>query len=176
MPRTDRVLPEPAHDPGPRRLGDPTLDGQPVNVSRGATRERAAIARRLARERLDLGCLLRGESGPATRPRFIVNLREAKLVKPSSPPPDQTRRRIQLDRNLRVMQTLGRIENNPRALHILKRQLLRPRTALQHHALLIPEHDLVARRATHRRYITSPPTAPLLLTYDRYLRPRLLDE
>jgi hypothetical protein len=67
LPRPNRVLAQPAHDRRLRDLGDAALDDEPVNVSRRATRERRALARRLAGDGLDRGDLARGESGAAGR-------------------------------------------------------------------------------------------------------------
>ena len=83
-------------------------------------------------------------------------------------------RRVQSRGDLCVRQPLRRVQHDPRALHILKRQLLRPRPTLQHHALLLTELNLVTGRTRHR-YITSPRPGRLLQTsYDRYFRTRLL--
>jgi hypothetical protein len=79
------------------------------------------------------------------------------LGEPSSPPPDQTRRGIEPRRDLRVRHPLGGVEHDPRALHILERQLLRPRAALKHHALLFAEFNPVTSRARHRHILRPRP-------------------
>jgi hypothetical protein len=73
--------------------------------------------------------------------------------KSSSPTPDQTRRRVQPRSDRDVADTLRGIEHDPRTLHILKRQLLRPRRPLEHHALLLAELDPVTGRARHHPQI-----------------------
>src|SRR4051812_1346913 len=65
LPRPDRVGGQPAQDRRLRGITDPALDNEPMNVSRRASRQRHAVAGRLARDRLDLGDLLRGKSGTA---------------------------------------------------------------------------------------------------------------
>jgi hypothetical protein len=48
------------------------------------------------------------------------------------------------------VQPVSGIQHDPRALHILKRQLLSPRATFKHHALLLGELDPVTGRACHR--------------------------
>jgi hypothetical protein len=168
LPGLERIFVQPPPDRRGRRLADRQFDHQPVELSAREPAQRQPVAdRQLARDRLDRGDLLRGENGAGDPRAVCPSDPQAAARRTSSPPPDQTRRAIKPGRDLRVMQTLGRIQNDPRALHILKRQLLRPRTALQLHALLLTKHDPMVKRATHQRYITSPPPAPLLpLTTD----------
>ena len=64
LPRLDRVLVQPTPDRRRRRLGNAPLDHQAVQLNPGEARERQLVAaRQLARDRLDLGDLLRGENG-----------------------------------------------------------------------------------------------------------------
>ena len=66
LPRLDRVLVQPAPDRRRRRLGDAALDHQAMQLSPGEARERQLVGtRQLARDRLDLGDLLRGENDAA---------------------------------------------------------------------------------------------------------------
>ena len=63
LPRLDRVLGQPAPDRRGRRLGDTALDHQTVQLNPRESGERQLVgARQLARDRLDLGDLLRGEN------------------------------------------------------------------------------------------------------------------
>ena len=63
LPRLDRVLGQPPRDRGRRRVGDATLDHQPMKLSPGEPGDRhAKLARQLARDRLDLRHLLRGKN------------------------------------------------------------------------------------------------------------------
>jgi hypothetical protein len=77
--------------------------------------------------------------------------------------------------HLDVGQALGGIQHDPRPLHLLERQLLRPRDPLKRGALVPAELNPVTRRARHR-HITSP-THPQLLHRNsgRYFRTRLLE-
>ena len=64
LPRLQRVFGEPARDRGRRRLRDAALDHQPMKLSPREPRDRyAKLARQLARDRLDLRYLFRGENG-----------------------------------------------------------------------------------------------------------------
>ena len=65
----------------------------------------------------------------------------------SSPPPDQTSSGVQAGGDLDVADTLLRVQDDPGALHILKRQLLRPRGPLKHDTLGVCEFDPVTGRA-----------------------------
>jgi hypothetical protein len=94
-----------------------------------------------------------GKTTRPTRPRLIAQSFKTMFGKSSSPTPDQTRRRVQPRSDLDVADTLRGIEHDPRTLHILKRQLLRPRRPLEHHALLLAELDPVTGRARHHPQI-----------------------
>ena len=64
LPRLDRVVVQPAPDRCRRRVGHAALDHQPVQLSARETAERQAARHgQLARDRLDLGDLLRGKNG-----------------------------------------------------------------------------------------------------------------
>jgi hypothetical protein len=64
LPRLDRVIVQPAPDRRRGRVGHAALDHQPVQLSAREAPQRDAVGdRQLARERLDLGDLLRGENG-----------------------------------------------------------------------------------------------------------------
>src|SRR6266542_1090515 len=71
LPRLDRVLREPASDRRCRRLADGPLDNEAVQLSAREARQRQTLpAGQLARDRLDLGDLFRGENdagGPRVR-------------------------------------------------------------------------------------------------------------
>jgi hypothetical protein len=72
------------------------------------------------------------------------------MEEPFSPLPNDPRRRVQPSSDLRVRQPLSCIEHDPRALHILKRQLLRPRTPHKLSALFLGQLDPMLGRACHR--------------------------
>ena len=64
LPRLQRVVVQPTPDRRRRRVTQAALDDQPVQLSAREAAERQAVRRRqLARERLHLGDLLRGENG-----------------------------------------------------------------------------------------------------------------
>jgi hypothetical protein len=64
LPRFERAVMQPAPDRRRRRLGDTPLDHQPVQLNAREARKRPLVAgRQLARDRDDLGDLLRGENG-----------------------------------------------------------------------------------------------------------------
>jgi hypothetical protein len=71
------------------------------------------------------------------------------MKEPPSPLPDDPRRRVQPRSDLGVMQTLGRIEHDPRALNVLPRPLLSPRDPDQLDALNLAEFDPMPGRARH---------------------------
>ena len=82
------------------------------------------------------------------------------LGESSSPTPDQPRRGIQPGRDLGVGQSLGRVQHDPRALHLLEGQLLRPRCPFQRRALLLAELDPVPGRTRHHPQIQRPRPDP----------------
>jgi hypothetical protein len=96
-----------------------------------------------------------GKTARATRARLVLQPLQAIDGESSSPPPHQTRRGIKTRRDLGVVLPLGGIEHDPGPLHVLERQLLRPRHPLQHAPLVITELDPVTRRTRHR-HIPSP--------------------
>ena len=99
LPRLDRVVVQPAPDRRRRRVCHAALDHQPVQLSaREAAQRQAVRDRQLARDRLDLGDLLRGENGagdptaacPSTPPDdarriFVATARPAPPMCPAGP-------------------------------------------------------------------------------------------
>jgi len=73
--------------------------------------------------------------------------------KPSSPPPNQPRRGIQARRDLGVGEALSGVEHDPRPLHILKWQLLRPSQLRERKALLTAQFDAITGRARHHHQV-----------------------
>src|SRR3954469_5193600 len=115
-----------------------------------------------------------GKTARATRARLVLQALKTLLGEPSSPTPDQPRRRVQPRGDLCVRHALHRVQHDPRALHLLEGQLLRPCRALEHGTLVLGELDPVTRRARHR-HITSRRAARLLhRRFGRYFQPRLL--
>jgi hypothetical protein len=76
---------------------------------------------------------------------------------PSSPATDQPRRGVKPRRDLGVVHAIGGVQHDPRALHRLKRQLLRPRSPLEHGALIAAELNAVTRRTRHHLHIQCAP-------------------
>jgi hypothetical protein len=71
LPGLDRILRKPAPDRRGRRLSDAALDDEAVQLRAAEARERDTVGGgQLARDRLDLGDLLRGENG-AGDPRAV---------------------------------------------------------------------------------------------------------
>jgi hypothetical protein len=91
-----------------------------------------------------------GKTARATRARLVLQTLKPIIKEPSSPLPNDPRRRVQPHRDLGIWHPVGRVEHDPRALHILKRQLLRPRPTRQLNTLLLRELDPVLGRARHR--------------------------
>jgi hypothetical protein len=122
-----------------------------VQLKARELRQRQATGgRQLARDRLDLGDLLGGKTTRATRARLVLQSLKTIVEEPSSPLPHNPRRRVQARRDLGIRHPIRRVEHDPRALHILKRQLLRPRTPSQLNTLLLVELNPVLGRACHR--------------------------
>jgi hypothetical protein len=92
-----------------------------------------------------------GKTARATRARLVLQPLKTVLGEPSSPTPDQPRRSIQPCGDLGVMQTISGIEHDPRPLHLLEGQLLRPGSALKHDPLVIAELNPVTRSARYFR-------------------------
>jgi hypothetical protein len=91
-----------------------------------------------------------GETARATRARLVFQPPKTISEEPFSPLPDNPRCRVQPGRDLHVVQPLSGIQHDPRALPILKRQLLSPRATFKHHALLLGELDPMLSRTCHR--------------------------
>src|SRR4051812_8163162 len=115
-----------------------------------------------------------GKTARATRTRLVLQPLKAPLGESSPPAPDQTRRRVEPRRDLRVGHTIRGVEHDPRPLHLLERQLLRPSRPLKHTPLIAGKLNPMPGPTRHR-YITSP-AQPRLLQHNsgRYFRPRLL--
>jgi hypothetical protein len=94
-----------------------------------------------------------GKTTRSTRPRLVAQPRQPMLGESSPPTTNQPRRAIQPGRDLGVVQPLGRVEHDPRALHIPEGQLLRPCGPLEHHARLLAELNPVTGRTRHRPQI-----------------------
>ena len=152
LPGPDRILRQPARDRRGRRVGDTTLDDQPVQLSAGEARQRhALILGQLASDRLDLGDLLRGETARATRARPVLQPLQAALAEASSPLRNDLRRRVQPRGDLLVLQPLGRIQHDPRSLHLSEggRQATCDRLKLR--ALPLAELDRMVGDPRHAR-------------------------
>jgi len=65
-----------------------------------------------------------GKTARATRALLVLQPIQALLGEPSSPLPDNPRRRIQSRRDLGVVCSLGGIEHDPRALDVTERHRL----------------------------------------------------
>src|SRR3954451_14241249 len=68
-----------------------------------------------------------GKTARATLARLVLQTIQAIVEQPPSPLADHPGRRVQSSCHLAVMQPLGAIEHDPRALDFLPRTLLRPR-------------------------------------------------
>jgi hypothetical protein len=81
-----------------------------------------------------------------------LSLEPIKIVveEPSSPLPDDPRGRVQPPSDLRVRHPGRGVKDDPRALHILEGQLLRPRPPRQLNTLRFDELDAVLSRPSHR--------------------------
>ena len=89
LPRLDRVLVQPAPDRRRRRFSHAPLDHQAVQLNPGESGERQLVgARQLARDRLDLGDLLRGKTTRSIGPRLILKPIQPLGQKPGSSPRD----------------------------------------------------------------------------------------
>ena len=87
---------EPPRDRRRGRLRDAALDHQPVQLSAGKARERNPLAAgQLARDRLDLRHLLRGENDAGDPRAPVLEPLDALLAEASSPLGDDLRRRVQ---------------------------------------------------------------------------------
>ena len=87
-----------------------------------------------------------GKTTRATRARSVLQTITAIMKEPFSPLPDDPRGRVQPRSDLGVLRG---IQHDPRALHILKRQLLSPSATHQLPTLSLGEHDPVTGRACH---------------------------
>jgi O-methyltransferase len=90
------------------------------------------------------------------------------MKEPPSPLTDDPSRRVQPRRDLSVMQPLGRVEHDPRALDLLPRTLLSPRDPDQPGTLLLTQFDPVTGRARHHQQGSTRP-ARLLHRFRREL-------
>src|SRR4051794_14523594 len=102
-----------------------------------------------------------GKTARATRARLVLETVEAIVKEAPSPLADDPCRRVQPRGDLGVMQTIGRIKHDPRALDLLPRTLLSTRDPHQLHALSLAEFDPVTSRARHHHHVfTAPAPTP----------------
>src|SRR4051794_34060100 len=114
-----------------------------------------------------------GKTARATRARLVLQTIQAIVEEPPSPLADDPGRRVQSGCDLGVMQPLGGIEHDPRALDFLPRTLLRPRDPDQLATLVLAEFDPVTGPARHHQQLQrTPPDS--FTDSDAYFRTRLL--
>ena len=170
LPRLDRVFVQPAPDRRGRRLGDRPLDHQAVQLNPGEARSGSPWLRGSSHAiALTSATCSGGKTARSTRPRLILKPIKPILSEPvfaSRPIPGG---RVQPGRDIGVLHPLGRVQDHPRPLHVLERQLLRLRATA-------PAPRAPARLSTRsvpgwtrHRYITSPPPGKFLQTFRRVL-------
>ncbi len=152
LPRLDRVLCQPAADRRRRRVAHATLHDEPVQLRATEARERdALLLGQLARDRLDLGDLLRGEAARAARAFPVIQSIQALVVKASSPPADKLGHHPQPGADLNIAQPLSRIQHELGSLHLTVRPRVARRAMLQLAPLLVAQIDLIPAAARHHQ-------------------------
>jgi hypothetical protein len=152
LPRLDRILVQPAPDRRRRSAGSTPRS---ITSRCSSTRENLESGKPLVAGSsqaiaLTSAICCGGKTARATRARLVLEPFQPIIKEPSSPLPHDPGGGVQPDRDLGVRDTARRVEHDPRALHVLERQLLRPRTPRQLNALFLGERDPVLRRACHR--------------------------
>jgi hypothetical protein len=151
LPWLDRILVQPAPD---RRRGR-FVTPRSITSRCSSTREnfdsgRPVVAGSSHAIAVTSATCSGGKTARATRARLVLQPFQSIVEEPSSPLAHDPRGRVQPSRDLRVRHPPSGVEHDPGALHILERQLLRPRTPRQLRALFPGERYPMLGRPCHR--------------------------
>src|SRR5512133_952855 len=102
-----------------------------------------------------------GKTARATRARLVRQPLHAVLAEPSSPLADHFGVTVAAHRDVLVPHPLGRVEDQPRALHVAVGPRRRARTPLKLTAILVAELDPVTARPRHDSQFATPAQTPL---------------